>query len=98
MRDRRDRGRRGRSLAPRTVGFRPQKAPFQCDDVSRSMPGPLPTFGAPTGPAHVPVLPEGLDDRSAVQRGDLALAPVHKGGQILPGLNREPPVLDHASR
>jgi hypothetical protein len=44
-------------------------------------------------------LPEALDDRSAVQRANLALAaPVHEGGQVLPGFNRLLPMLDYTRR
>ncbi len=45
-------------------------------------------------------LPKRLDERSAVQRRNpLCLAaPFHESGEVLPGFNRQPPVLDHASR
>jgi hypothetical protein len=52
--------------------------------------------GLPNGPAR---LPEGLDERPAVQRTNASLgAPLHEGVQVLPRVDRSLPVLDHARR
>jgi hypothetical protein len=60
-------------------------------------PGPELENGSRRNGALTVCLPEALDDFSAVQRANLALAtPVHEGGEVLPGFNRLLPMLDHA--
>ena len=70
-----------------------------CRRVERAISGGLGDAQGAFAQGSAVRLPEGLDDRSAVQRGNLALgAPVHEGGEVLPALHRLLPVLDHASR